>query len=75
MEVRFAGDQASLAALAERELMGDLRLEMIQAFLANRELDRMRELARVRMDKLRGGLPGELIASGWSDGTGAEVAV
>jgi hypothetical protein len=73
MSVRFAGDQASLAELAEEELMGELRLEMVQAFLKNRELDRMRELARVRTDKLRGSLPGELMASGWADGTGADL--
>lgn len=73
MELRFAGEQASLAALAEQELMGGLRLEMINAFLRNREMDRMREVMRIRTDKLRGALPGELMASGWSDGTGADL--
>jgi len=73
VEVRFAGDQASLAELAEAELMGELRMEMIQSFLKNRELDRMREVMRIRMDKLRGDLPGELMAMGWTDGTGADM--
>jgi hypothetical protein len=73
MDVRFAGEQASLAELAEQELMGELRLEMVNAFLKNRELDRMREVMRLRTDKLRGALPGELMASGWTDGTQADL--
>jgi hypothetical protein len=73
MDVRFAGEQASLADLAEQELMGELRLEMVNAFLKNREMDRMREVMRLRTDKLRGSLPGELMATGWADGTEAEL--
>jgi hypothetical protein len=72
VDVRFAGDQASLAELTEQELMGDLRLEAVNLFLQNREQDRMREVMRLRTDKLRGSLPGELMVSGWTDGTGAD---
>jgi hypothetical protein len=65
MEVRFAGDEADLAALMEEELIREAQLEMLAAFVLNRERERMREIMRLRTDKLIGGSPAQLMEDAW----------
>lgn len=66
--LRFAGDEADLAALVEAELIRALQLEMLQAFIFDRERERMREAMRLRADKLMGDSPMQLMNGGRSDG-------
>jgi hypothetical protein len=68
MDVRFAGDEADLAALMEEELIRDAQLEMLAAFVINRERERMREIMRLRSDKLTGMSPAQLMGGGWVSG-------
>jgi hypothetical protein len=64
-ELRFAGDEADLAALVEAELIRALQLEMLQEFILGKERERMREVMRLRTDKLAGGSPARLMEAGW----------
>ena len=66
-EVRFAGDEVDLAALVEEELIRQLELEMMAAFIMGREQERMREIMRFRADKLTGRSPAQLFADGWAE--------
>ncbi len=75
MDVRFAGDCFSLAEAAEEELMLELELERLMALSPQKEAERLKEIMRLRGDKLVGALaPGKAMAAGWDDGLGAGTA-
>lgn len=67
-EVRFAGDEADLAALIEEELIRELQLELLADFIMGRERERMREVMRLRADKLMGLSADQLMAEAWAGG-------
>jgi hypothetical protein len=75
MEVRFAGDDVSLGLLMEEELIRAMQLEMLQAFMFNVERERMREIMRLRRDKMMGMPPGALMEDAWISGAeGVELS-
>ena len=67
--LRFANEQADLSALMEEMRFRDELMGLIVG--PGRERERMRELARVRFDKLIPRLPQDLEPPGW-DGTQPE---
>jgi len=72
MDVRFAGDEADLAALMEQGLIRGAQLEMLQGMAFARERERMREVMRLRSDKLAGSSPAQLIGEWVSGAEGVE---
>jgi hypothetical protein len=67
MDIRFAGDEADLAALMEEELIRQVMLgQTIETWA--RERERMREIMRLRTDKLIGGSPAGLMQGAWVSG-------
>jgi hypothetical protein len=68
MEVRFAGDEASLGELMEEELIRAIQLELMAEFMMRQEQERMREVMRLRTDKLTGTSPLLLMEHGWVSG-------
>jgi hypothetical protein len=74
MDSRFAGDEVSLGLLMEEELIRAAQLELIAMFTLRQEQERMREIMRLRSDKLMGTSPAGLMRGAWVSGAeGVEV--
>lgn len=68
MDSRFAGDEVSLGLLVEEELIRAAQLEMIALFTLQQERERMREIMRLRSDKLAGTSTAGLMRGAWVSG-------
>lgn len=74
MDSRFAGDEVSLGLLMEEELIRAAQLEMIAMLTLQQEQERMREIMRLRSDKLTGTSAAGVMRGAWVSGAeGVEV--